>query len=225
MKKKVKRKFNFLKFLSFILFICITYFIVSFLLSIKTKNIIIVNNNYYNDEIIIESAGIEDYPKFLLLNKSNIKKKLMKLELIEDVKISKKLGYILKIDIKEKKVLYLTRSTNKYKLSDGSDLESDIKFNVPLLINYVPQDIEKDFITEFSKIDNDVISLVSEIEYSKTDFDSKRFMFYMNDENLVYVNTNKMKSFNKYINIVTKLDNKKGILYLDSGNYFEIKEK
>ena len=47
----------------------------------------------------------------------------------------------------------------------------------------------------------------------------------MNDGNLVYINTNKMKTFNKYVSIVTKLDNHKGILYLDSGNYFEIKEK
>ena len=29
---------------------------------------------------------------------------------------------------------------------------------------------------------------------------------------------------NKYVDIVRKLDNNKGILYLDSGNYFEIKE-
>ncbi|MDD6272980.1 MAG: FtsQ-type POTRA domain-containing protein [bacterium] len=224
MKKRVKRKFNFVKFLSFILIICIIYFIVSCLFSIKTKNIVILNNQYYTDEQIIETAGLEDYPRFILLNKSIIKKKLKKLELIEDVKISKKLGFILKLDIKEKKVLYLTRSTNKYKLSDGSEIDTTNKYNVPLLINYVPSEVEKEFIEEFSQIDNSIISLVSEIEYSKNDFDSKRFIFYMNDGNLVYINTNKMKTFNKYVSIVTKLDNHKGILYLDSGNYFKIIE-
>ena len=224
MKKRVKRQFNFVKFLSFILIICIIYFIVSYLFSIKTKNIVILNNQYYTDEQIIETAGLEDYPRFILLNKSIIKKKLKKLELIEDVKISKKLGFILKLDIKEKKVLYLTRSTNKYKLSDGSELDTTNKYNVPLLINYVPSEVEKEFIEEFSQIDNSIISLVSEIEYSKNDFDSKRFIFYMNDGNLVYINTNKMKTFNKYVSIVTKLDNHKGILYLDSGNYFKIIE-
>ena len=47
----------------------------------------------------------------------------------------------------------------------------------------------------------------------------------MNDGNMVYVTTTKLKSLNKYVDIVKKLENKKGILYLDSGNYFEIKEK
>ena len=46
----------------------------------------------------------------------------------------------------------------------------------------------------------------------------------MNDNNLVYININKMNNLNKYVDIVKKLNNKKGILYLDSGNYFEIKE-
>ncbi len=224
MKKRERKKFSFKRLIKFILFLCITSFIMYYLLNIKTKNIIILNSSYYTDEEIIEAAGIEDYPKFILLNKSNIKNKLKNLELIEDVKIKKKFGFILTIDIKDKKILYLTRSTNKYKLSDGSDYESDINYKVPILINYVPEDIEKEFINKFSNIDINVISLISEIEYSKNEYDSKRFMMYMNDGNLVYINTNKMQSLNKYIQIVTKLENKKGILYLDSGNYFEIKE-
>ena len=32
--------------------------------------------------------------------------------------IAKKIGFILELDIVEKKVLYLTRSTNKYKLEE-----------------------------------------------------------------------------------------------------------
>ena len=46
----------------------------------------------------------------------------------------------------------------------------------------------------------------------------------MNDGNEVYVTITKLDLLNKYIDIVKKLDNKNGILYLDSGNYFEIKK-
>ena len=91
MKKRVKRKFNIKKFLVFVLFLIIVYFSVSFVLSIRTKNIVILNSNYYSDETIIETAGIEDYPKFLKVNKKNLKNKLLKLELIEDVRVSKRL--------------------------------------------------------------------------------------------------------------------------------------
>lgn len=225
MKKRVKRKFNPLKFLSFIAFIIICYFLTMYLLDIKTKNIIVLNNNYYSDEKIIETAGIENYPKFILLNTNKIKKKLLELDLIENVIIKKKWNFILELTIKEKKILYLVRSENKYRLSDNKLYDIDDVLSVPTLINYVPESNEKKFVEAFKNIDNNIISMISEIEYSKTSYDSDRFLLYMNDGNMVYVTTNKLKSLNKYVDIVKKLENKKGILYLDSGNYFEIKEK
>ena len=225
MKKRVKRKFNPLKFLSFIAFIIICYFLTMYLLDIKTKNIVVLNNNYYSDEKIIETSGIENYPKFLSLNTNKIKKKLLKLDLIENVTIKKKWNFVLELTIKEKKILYLVRSENKYKLSDNKLYDIDDVLSVPTLINYVPESNEKKFVEAFKNIDNNIISMISEIEYSKTSYDSDRFLLYMNDGNMVYVTTTKLKSLNKYVDIVKKLENKKGILYLDSGNYFEIKEK
>lgn len=225
MKKRVKRRFNPLKFLSFIAFIIICYFLTMYLLDIKTKNIIVLNNNYYSDEKIIETAGIEKYPKFILLNTNKIKKKLLELDLIENATIKKKWNFVLELTIKEKKILYLVRSENKYKLSDNKLYDIDDVLSVPTLINYVPESNEKKFVEAFKNIDNNIISMISEIEYSKTSYDSDRFLLYMNDGNMVYVTTTKLKSLNKYVDIVKKLENKKGILYLDSGNYFEIKEK
>lgn len=225
MKKRVKRRFNPLKFLSFIAFIIICYFLTMYLLDIKTKNIVVLNNNYYSDEKIIETAGIESYPKFLSLNTNKIKKKLLKLDLIENVTIKKKWNFVLELTIKEKKILYLVRSENKYRLSDNKLYDLDDVLSVPTLINYVPESNEKKFVKAFKNIDNNIISMISEIEYSKTSYDSDRFLLYMNDGNMVYVTTTKLKSLNKYVDIVSKLENKKGILYLDSGNYFEIKEK
>lgn len=225
MKKRIKRRFNPLKFLSFIAFIIICYFLTMYLFDIKTKNIIVLNNNYYSDEKIIETAGIEKYPKFILLNTNKIKKKLLELDLIENVIIKKKWNFILELTIKEKKILYLVRSENKYRLSDNKLYDIDDVLSVPTLINYVPESNEKKFVEAFKNIDNNIISMISEIEYSKTSYDSDRFLLYMNDGNMVYVTTTKLKSLNKYVDIVKKLENKKGILYLDSGNYFEIKEK
>ena len=58
--------------------------------------------------------------------------------------------------------------------------------------------------------------------YSPTKYDEDRFILYMNDSNRVYINLPKFKSFNKYDEMVTKLEGKTGKLFLDSGNYFEI---
>ena len=93
MKKRVKRKFNFGKFIIFVILIVILYFLINYLLNVKTKNIVILNSNYYTDEKIIETANIQDYPKFVLLNKKKIKKKLESLDLIEEENEKKKYGY------------------------------------------------------------------------------------------------------------------------------------
>ena len=225
MKKRVKRKFNIKKFVCFIMFLVIIYFVINYIFNVKTKNIVILNSNYYSDEMIIETAGIENYPEFIKLKKENLKNKLKKLPLIDDVKISKKFGYILELDIKEKKILYLVRSTNKYKLSTNEEYDDDEIINVPTLINFVPGDIEEEFIKKLSEIDTNVLALISEIEYSVTDYDDERFMLYMNDGNQVYVTNNRLHMLNKYISIMKKISSdKKGILYLDTGNYFKIKE-
>ena len=225
MKKRVKRKFNIKKFICFIIFLVIIYFVIDYVFSVRTKNIVVLNSNYYSDEIIIEIAGIEKYPEFLKLKKNDVKNKLKKLPLINDVKISKKFGYILELDIVEKKVLYLVRSSNKYKLNTNEEYSSDDILNVPTLINFVPSDIEEEFIKELSKIDTNILNLISEIEYSVTDYDDVRFILYMNDGNEVYVTNNRLHMLNKYISIMKKISSdKKGILYLDTGNYFKIKE-
>lgn len=225
MKKRVKRKFNVVKFILFLFILIILYLLINYLLNVKTKNIIILNNNYYSDEEVIEASNISDYPKFILLNKSKIKNKLKKLDLIEDVEIKKHWGYILEINIKEKKVLYYVRSIDKYKTSDGNLYDLNNMVGIPILINFVPEEIEKSFVDKFKEIDSNIISRISEIEYSKTTYDEKRFLLYMNDGNEVYITISKLSNLNKYTEIVKKIGNKKGILYLDSGNYFEIKEK
>ncbi len=94
MEKKVKRKINVKKVIFFVVFILIICISVRIVLNERIRNIVILNNNYYSDEEIIEAAKLEKYPKFILLNSSKVKKDLMKLDLIEDVKVYKKWGYI-----------------------------------------------------------------------------------------------------------------------------------
>ena len=45
----------------------------------------------------------------------------------------------------------------------------------------------------------------------------------MNDGNQVYLTLNKFTKIDNYLDIIKEFDNKKGILYLDSGEYFEVK--
>ena len=78
------------------------------------------------------------------------------------------------------------------------------------------------FLKKLDTIDRTILSQISEIKYEPNQYDKDLFLFYMNDGNYVYLTLNKFLSINKYVSIIKSFDNKKGILYLDSGEYFEV---
>lgn len=224
--KKVKRrKFNFKKFFKFLLFLCIIIFAIRSLSKVPIKHILITGTNYLTDDEIIEVASIENYPSFINTSSSKIKKKIKSLPLVKSVTIQKKWGFILQINIEEYKVLFQIRSTGEYAL-DTLEKTTNLNIfrNIPVLINYVPDETLEKMISRFAKLDEEVITKMSEIEYTPSTYDKERFLLYMNDGNEVYITLNKIKELSNYTKIKKQLGDKKGILYLDSGNYFEIKE-
>ena len=46
----------------------------------------------------------------------------------------------------------------------------------------------------------------------------------MDDGNYVYLTLSKLSSVNNYVSIIKNFESKKGILFLDSGEYFQILE-
>ena len=99
-----------------------------------------------------------------------------------------------------------------------------VKFVLPRLLNFVPNNIYRELINSLSKVNDNILNKISDIEYSPNNIDKERFILYMNDGNLVYITLTKFNKISYYDNIYSQLDNHKGILYLDNGNHFEIKE-
>ena len=95
--------------------------------------------------------------------------------------------------------------------------------SAPILIGDITS-IKEKFIKKFSLVDNDVLLKISEISYVPNEVDSERFSLKMNDGNLVYITLPKITKINKYNSIYSGLEGKKGIIYIDSGDYVEVKE-
>ena len=190
--------------------------------SLKVKNIYVTGNNLIKEYKIIELASLKEYPYLYQVSTSNIEKDIETNPLVKSVKVKKTLLGKITIELEENRVLYQDKD-GKYVLSDNSkiDLEEPI-LGMPTLIND-PSDQEEKLVDKMKVIDKDILVRISEIEYKPNDLDKERFMFYMSDGNYVYVTLNKMNLINSYNEIYPTLEGKKGILYLDSGNHFEIK--
>lgn len=229
MAKKIIKKRK-IKVFNFLLVLCILIglvFGVYLSLQIRIKTILIRNTNYLNDDYILELANIKYYPKYFLTSSNEIKKRLEKSDYISKVTVKKKYNFEIEIDIKENRPLFYNMNKNKYVLENKKEVKSspnNYYFRVPRLINYVPDKKYIKFQEGMSNIKNDTLSKISDIEYQPNDYDKDRFLLYMDDGNMVYLTLTKFRMINHYNEVLTQLEGHKGILYLDSGNHFQIKE-
>lgn len=218
--KKIKIRYN--RLFLFIFLICIIVLSVIYILNLKITNIYIKNNEYLSDQFIIDLAGISNYPKTLNYSCSKISSNLKESSYIKDVKVRKKFLTQVYIDVVENYPLFFYKTDNQTVLLDGEKIDSND--TVPIVINYIPNLKYQEFVEKMGNLDKNILNRISEIKYDPSDYDDERFLLYMNDGNYVYINLYKFLNLNKYIEIVKNFGNKKGIIYLDSGNYFEIKE-
>jgi len=226
-KKKIKvkvkkRKLNIKRILIALLILLLVALLAYYFSQIRIKNIYIIGNKILSDKEIIELAEIGDYPKILTTSTSGITKKIKKNVYIKEVDVVKNLNGKIYIYIIEKKIL--CTYDNKLMLEDYSMVENTYNISsYPILISDI-SNIKEKFIDKFVRVDDTILLKISEIEYTPNNVDSERFTLKMNDGNLVYITLNRIEKINKYNSIYSSLEGKKGIVYLDSGDFVEVKE-
>ena len=218
--KKKKRKIRYDRIIIFLGIIIFLVFSFTYVLNVKISNIYISGNEYLTDQQIIEIAGISDYPSTVQNLSFQIKERLKSDILIKDAKVVKKGFTQVYIEVEENRPLFYYEYNNKTILLNGK--ENSNKYNVPTVINYITDTYYDAFVTEMGKLDKQVLSRISEIQFYPNEVDDNRFLLTMNDGNYVYVNISTFNKLNKYITILESLPDKNGILYLDYGNNFEI---
>ena len=220
-KVKKKRKLK-VKNLLMVLFVFTAILLgVAFLTDVKLNNMIVKGNSLYSDWEIIEMAGLSNYPSSLKTLSSTVEKRLEEDDYIKSVKVSRPSLTKIVINVEENLPLFYYLPENKTILTDKTEVTDN--FSVPTVINYVPDNVYSDFLKSMSSINYDIIKRISEIKYDPNEVDEGRFFLTMNDGNQVYLTLNKFTKLDNYLDIIKEFDNKKGILYLDSGEYFEVK--
>lgn len=216
-KKKLKVK----NILICILLFTIIILGVAYLINLPIKNIYISGNELVSDKEIITTAKLNDYPSFIKTYFIDIKTKLKANPYIKYVHIKRKMFNKIYLEIEEYRPLFIYQ--------DKLILSSSKKVDNKYMIDYVPYitnditSIYTRFIEKFNLVNDDILLKISHIEYVPNEVDKERFIFHMVDSNYVYITLSKIEKVNKYNSIVKQLEGKKGIIYLDSGDYVEIK--
>ncbi len=227
MDKKVTKKLR-IRLLPVFIFLVIAVvlcFAGKIILDLPIRNIIVTGNSYLTDQEIIEIANIQEYPSFIRSFAQPLEKSLEKNPWIQKAKISRKFWGTIEIEVKENEPLFEKVESQMLVLSDGTEIsKTDLNEPVLGLLNYVPDTKYDTFLKQMGKIDISIRYLISEITYFPNEQDKDRFLLYMNDGNYVYLTLTKFQNINYYEQVLEKLDGKKGILYLDSGNHFQIME-
>ena len=227
-KKKIKvkvkkRKLKIKRILICLLVIILVCLLVYYISILPIKNIYVIGNSILSDKEIIKLGGISNYPSFIRTTTREIKKNIESNVYIDEVTIEKKLYNKVYIHITEKKVV--CTYDNKLLLSDGTEVENTYNITSYPILSSDISTIKDKFVTKFSLINENILLKISEIEYTPNDVDSERFTLKMNDGNLVNITLSKIEKINKYNSIYSSLEGKKGIIYLDSGDYVEVKEE
>lgn len=216
-KKKLNRRRTIITFI----FLISLLLLVAYIIKLPVKNIYINGNNILSDKEIIKISKLEYYPSYINTYFIDIKENLLKNDYIKNVKITRKIFNKIYIEIEEYKPIAIYQ--DKLILSSSKMVENKYQINyLPYITNDITEIYDK-YIESFSKIDKDVLLKISHIDYSPNEVDKERFILYMIDSNYVHITLSKIEKLNKYNSIIQKLENKKGIIYLDSGDYVEIK--
>ena len=228
MAKKIvkKRKLRVFRLLLIIFVPIGLFFGVYSYLNLPICNLIVKGNNYLEDDYILKLAGVYDYPSFWLTKLSKGEKKLENSNYIVNADIKRKMFRVVEINVVENRALFAKDIDKKIVFEDKKEVNvrDDYSFRVPRLLNYVPDKKYKSFIKGMSSINTDILAKISDIEYVPNDLDKDRFLLYMDDGNMVYLTLTKFKMINYYNDVLEQLEDRKGILYLDNGNHFQIKE-
>ena len=134
---------------------------------------------------------------------------------------------IITLDISENKPLFFYETNQKVVLENEQEVEINQKepLRIPRVMNYVPNTKYQSLIKNIKKIDEDILGKISEMTYVPNEYDKDRFLLYMDDDNSVYLTLTKFKMINYYNKVLQQLEGKKGVLYLDNGNHFQIRSE
>lgn len=222
-KKKANRRLIFYLSIFFLLILIIVY--LQSPLS-NVKQIMVTGNTLLSKEEVIEESQLTNKTNIWSINKSKINKKMMKHPVIKSVDIEKTLFGKVNINVVEHDLVAYREEDKRFSpiLGNGTVLD-EVSFvgNAPFLIDFNEEDLFESMIQELQDLPRNILNLISEIHWQPKEGNKYKILLYMNDGFIVDGSIrNFAEKMQIYPSIVSQIDsNKKGIIHIGVGAYFE----
>ena len=206
-----------------LLFVCL---FVAYLASdfSKVKCISVEGNSIYSKEYIVENSGLSFDSYYYGFAPALVESRIKQGSLVERVNVTRKGDNIVLISLEEKHVVgsFQKDSELYYLCSDGEFVKvtseslsymSKVPFIVDLEEN---EELLKKLAKPLSKVDNDVLSMMSEIVWYPLSYDEMQLKVNMIDRNYVFISIYDVEMINDYRKITASLGGSGECVYFDS---------
>lgn len=225
-KKRTNRKFTLLLVVFLLTLISLLYFQSPYS---HIKTIVVKGANLATSDEYIEQSGLQIGQSMWEIRTSNVKKIIQKKEWIQDVIVRRSGLTTITIEVNEwKKAAYIESENNGLKLvlENGFVFES-LKtmplVNAPLLSNFDNPKVINLMVKELAKLNEEVLTMISQIESIPSDADPYRIRLYMNDGYEVRaIIPSFAEKMNYYPSIIAQIDNVgEGVIDIEVGSFFQ----
>jgi cell division protein FtsQ len=224
-KKRTNRKFTLLLVIFLVTLFGLLYFQSPYS---QVKKIVVKGANLTNSDQYIEQSGLQKGQSMWEIRTSNAEKLLLKNDLIQDVTVKRNGLTSVGIEVTEwKKAAYLQSDTGyAIVLENGKVFQSDkvlAPVDAPLLSGFDNPKIRSRMVNELSKLNGQVLSMISQIESVPSKADPYRIRLFMNDGYEVRaVIPSFAEKMNYYPSIIAQIgDTDKGVIDIEVGSFFQ----
>ncbi|MBR3840654.1 MAG: FtsQ-type POTRA domain-containing protein [Erysipelotrichales bacterium] len=190
----------------------------------KIKCISVEGNSIYSKDYVVESSGLSFDSYYYGFAPSLAEHRIKQATLVDSVDITRKGDNIVLISLEEKQVVgsFQKDSELYYLCSDGEFVKvtnESLSYmsKVPFIVDLEEdEELLKKLAKPLSKVDEDVLSMMSEIVWYPLTYDEMQLKINMIDRNYVFISIYDVELINDYRRITASLGGSGECVYFDS---------
>ncbi|WP_075617474.1 cell division protein FtsQ/DivIB [Paenisporosarcina indica] len=224
-KKRTNRKFTLLLVIFLLTLIGLLYFQSPYS---HVQKIVVKGADLSSNQEYIDLSGLMKGQSMWEVRTSNAEKLLQKKTWIQDVSVKRSGLTTITINVKEWKRAAYVESETGYDvlLANGEVYQSKkevFPIDAPLLSNFDNEKTINRMLKQLTKLNEEVLSLISQIESDPSEADPYRIRLFLNDGNEVRaVIPSLAEKMNYYPSIIAQIgESQKGVIDIEVGSFFQ----